>query len=436
VDDSKTVGQKSCQDDNMIQRLKPKSEFSRNVLTLMTGTTIAQAIPIAISPILTRIYSPEDFGLLALFLAVFSILSIITTGRYELAIMSPESDDEAKDIVFLSILVAILVFFITTILIWFFGAEIAIFLGNSEVKNWLYFIPFMVLSSGVYQSIDYWLNRQKIYRGMAENKLIQASGVSILQLLTGVFSKSGLILGSVFGWIVSIFIIFSRSNIKYSDFRLKKSKKALLKYKDYPLLQAPSSLLNAIAGQSPVIFISRSFIDSTVGFFSLVLKILNAPTAIISKSIGQVFFQKVSEHANLSPHLLLNDIYSAAFKLAMLSVLLFSPIVLFGPELFSVVFGSEWIQAGYYAQILVFSIAVKFVVSPLSTIFLAIDRIKVVSIWQLAYFCITILVLVLATSFEFEKFLWVYVFSEITMYVLYFLLMLYTVKKHTAMKEL
>ena len=418
----------------MIQRLKPKSEFSRNVFTLMTGTTIAQAVPIAISPILTRIYSPEDFGLLALFLAVFYILSMIATGRYELAIMSPESDDEAKDIVFLSILIAIFVFFITIILLWFNGAEIAIFLGNPEVESWLYLIPFMILSSGVYQSVDYWLNRQKLYRGMAENKLIQVSSVSILQVLIGVFSKSGLILGSVFGWLISTFIVFSRSNIKHSDFRLKKTKKVLLKYKDYPLFQAPSSLLNTIAAQSPVIFISKSFVDSTVGFFSLVLKVLNTPTTLISRSIGQVFFQKVSEHANLSPHLLLNDIYSTALKLTILSVLLFSPIVLFGTELFSVIFGSEWIQAGYYAQILVFSIAVKFVVSPLSTIFLAIDKIKVASIWQLAYFCITISVLILATSFEFEKFLWIYVFSEIAMYVLYFLLMLYAIKKRAIVK--
>ena len=420
----------------MIQRLKPKSEFSRNVLTLMTGTTIAQAIPIAISPILTRIYSPEDFGMLALFLALFSILSTIATGRYELAIMSPESDDEAKDIVFLSILVAIFVFFISTILIWFFDVEIAILLGNSEIKNWLYFIPFTVLSFGVYQSIDYWLNRQKKYRGMSENKLIQVGSVSILQLIIGVFSKSGLILGSISGWAVSMFFVFNRSKIKYSDFRLKESEKALLKYKDYPLFQAPSSVLNSIAEQSPVIFISRAFLESTVGFFSLVLKTLNAPVALISKSIGQVYFQKISEHANSSPHLLLSDIYSVAFKLSILSVLLFSPIVFFGPELFSIIFGSEWIEAGLYAQILVYSIAIKFVVSPLSTIFLAIDRIKVASMWQLAYFIITLSVLVLAISFEFEKFLWIYVFSEIVMYLLYFLLIIHTTKKYVAMNGL
>ena len=148
----------------MIRRLKLKSDFSRNVLTLITGTTIAQVIPIAISPLLTRIYTPEDFGLAALFFAFFSILSSIATGRYELAIMSPKSDDEAKHIVFLSILVGAFIFFIATILIWFFDEEIVIFLGNPEIKNWLYFIPFLLFSFGIYQSIYYWLNRKKKYR--------------------------------------------------------------------------------------------------------------------------------------------------------------------------------------------------------------------------------------------------------------------------------
>ena len=402
----------------------------------MTGTTIAQAIPIAISPILTRMYTPEDFGLLALFLVLCSILSIIATGRYEMAIMSSESDDEAKQIVFLSILVAAFTFSITSTLIWFFDTEIVLLLGNSEIKNWLYAVPFMILFYGTYQSIDYWLNRQKKYRRMSENKLIQVGSVSILQLIIGLLSKSGLIFGSICGWIFSIFVVFKRSRIKYSDFRLKESKKVLLKHKDYPLFQAPSSVLNSIATESPVIFISRSFLDATVGFFSLVLRTLNAPSALIAKSMGQVYFQRVSEHANSSPHLLLSDIYSVAFKLSLLSLILFLPIVFFGPELFSIIFGKEWFQAGLYAQILVYSIALKFVVSPLSTIFFAIDKIKVASSWQLAYFVVTISVLVIATSLEFEKFLWVYVFSDIIMYLLYFLLIIRTTKKYVTMSSL
>ena len=82
----------------MLNKLKPKSEFSRNVLTLMTGTTIAQAIPIAISPILTRLYTPEDFGVVGLFGAISGIFGAIATGKYELAIMLPKKDEDAINI--------------------------------------------------------------------------------------------------------------------------------------------------------------------------------------------------------------------------------------------------------------------------------------------------------------------------------------------------
>jgi len=82
----------------MKSKLKPKSEFSRNVLTLMTGTTIAQAIPIAISPILTRIYTPEDFGVFALFIAIVGFFSVIASARYEQAILIPKKDEDAINI--------------------------------------------------------------------------------------------------------------------------------------------------------------------------------------------------------------------------------------------------------------------------------------------------------------------------------------------------
>ena len=105
----------------MIKSLKPKSEFSRNVFTLMTGTTIAQAIPIAISPILTRIYTPEDFGLLALFLAITIIIGSIANGRYELAIMLPEKDEDAINISALGFIISSSMSLILLILVFFFN---------------------------------------------------------------------------------------------------------------------------------------------------------------------------------------------------------------------------------------------------------------------------------------------------------------------------
>jgi len=128
----------------MINRLKPKSEFSRNVLTLMTGTTIAQAIPIAISPILTRIYTPEDFGVVGLFGAISGIFGAIATGKYELAIMLPRKDEDAINIFALGFIITATLTFVSLLIVSFLADSLAILLNNKEIEFWLYFIPISV----------------------------------------------------------------------------------------------------------------------------------------------------------------------------------------------------------------------------------------------------------------------------------------------------
>jgi O-antigen/teichoic acid export membrane protein len=185
----------------MINKLKPKSDFSRNVLTLMTGTTIAQAIPIAISPILTRIYSPEDFGIFALYMSIVSIIATMATGRYELAIMLPKKDEDTLNIMALSIIIVFFVSFLTFLIVFFFNAQITDFLGNTAISYWLYLVPISVLLTGVYQSLNYWFNRKKVYKTLAKNRIIQSSTTSITNLSLGFagVGSSGLILSSVFG---------------------------------------------------------------------------------------------------------------------------------------------------------------------------------------------------------------------------------------------
>ena len=130
----------------MLNKLKPKSEFSRNVLTLMTGTTIAQAIPIAISPILTRIYTPEDFGVFALYMAIASIIAVIATGRYEMAIMLPKEEEDVKSIVKLILILLSIVTFITFLIVSFFNQAIVSLFENQEISNWLYFFGWFISS--------------------------------------------------------------------------------------------------------------------------------------------------------------------------------------------------------------------------------------------------------------------------------------------------
>ena len=117
----------------MINKLKPKSEFSHNVLTLMTGTTIAQAIPIAISPILTRIYTPEDFGVFALFLAITGVFSVVASGRYELALMLPRKEEDAINIFALGMMIIVLLTGVLFLTVFLFHTYLVDILNNEEM---------------------------------------------------------------------------------------------------------------------------------------------------------------------------------------------------------------------------------------------------------------------------------------------------------------
>ena len=179
-----------------MKRYFAKSEFSRNVVTLLTGTIIAQALPIAIAPILTRIYSPADFGVFALYMAIATIASVFATGRYELAVMLPENEDDAINLVALSIVIALTLTLISLILILIFNQQIAKILGNPKIDNWLYFIPVAVMLTGVYQTLYYWNNRNKKYQLLALSRVTQNGTISITQTLLGYLSNmGGLILG-------------------------------------------------------------------------------------------------------------------------------------------------------------------------------------------------------------------------------------------------
>jgi len=128
----------------LLKELKPKSEFSRNILTLMTGTSIAQAIPVAISPILTRMYTPEDFGTLALFVAITGVFSVIASGRYELALMLPSKDEDVMNIFALGLMIILLVSLGLFFFIFFFVDHLVVMLNNDTIGYWIYFVPLAV----------------------------------------------------------------------------------------------------------------------------------------------------------------------------------------------------------------------------------------------------------------------------------------------------
>ena len=184
-----------------MKRFKPKNEFRQNVLTLMTGSTVAQAIPIAISPILTRIYTPADFGVFALFIAIVGMFSAIASGRYEMAIMLPKKDENAINIVALGFIITVFISLALLVFILIFDNYLTMLLNNKEIGFWLYFMPISVFFVGFFNVLSYFNNRKKYYKDIANATMLKSIVLAIIQLLIG-FLKPGAT-GLISGQIIS-----------------------------------------------------------------------------------------------------------------------------------------------------------------------------------------------------------------------------------------
>ena len=355
----------------MLNKLKPKSEFSKNVLTLMTGTTIAQAIPIAISPILTRIYTPADFGIFSLYMSTAAIFSVLATGRYEAAIILPKTNKEASYIVILSLLISLIVSVFILIFIILFDEQIAILLDNKNILHWLYFIPVTVFLTGIYQSLNYWVNRKKYYKKLALSRVSQSivtSGSSVGMGFSGL-SIAGLIYSNILGQIASIIVLFKSiylKDLKYLNFFNKNRILFVVrKYSKFPKFDLLASLSNVSAQYLVNILFTALFTTTVAGYYYLTQKMLSIPVTLIAASILDVFKEQASKDYKKFGNA--RKIYIQTFK--KLLILSFIPSIIvyfFSVDIFTYIFGEAWEVSGEYARILVPMLFFRFISSPLS----------------------------------------------------------------------
>jgi len=415
-----------------LDKFRPKSEFSRNVLTLMTGTTIAQAIPIAISPILTRIYTPEDFGVFALFMSIASILSVVATGRYELAIMLPKKDEDAINIVALSILISFFVSFLSLAIVFFFNDQITTLLGNPEISVWLYFIPLVVLLTGIYQSFNYWSNREKQYKRLASSRVIQSGTTATTRLGMGFlgFNAGGLIFAGVIGQAITTSILFkmiwSEDNKLLKHVNKLKMFALIKKYKKLPMLNLPNALIDGFRLSGINILIAKFFATSTLGQFSLAWGMVQKPMHLIGGSLSQVFFQQVSS-ANKGD---LNTLVKKFIvKASLLAAPMFLILYFFSVDIFVFVFGENWRVAGESASTMAPWLFFNFLSSPLSTLFIVLNRQEIVLIFSILFMAVPLAIIVVFKSLNFIDVLSMVTYSMSMMLIMFIGMVLYYTHK-------
>ncbi|MAO65621.1 MAG: hypothetical protein CL666_11540 [Balneola sp.] len=373
-----------------------KKDFYKDVGTLIGGTGISQLIPIAVSPILTRIYTPEDFGVLAFFMAFTSILGVVATGRYEMAILMPKTDNNAKNLGALSFFIATIISLATLIIFLLYGHQILTFLNFGIYTYLIFLIPIGIFAKSIFQIFTYTLNRVKHYKAIAGSKITRSIGGSGIQLGLGFlsFSSLGLVLGKLIGEILGclygFWITIRHKQYKNEKINWTKIQKLSKDYKEFPKYNAPHAFTNTASSNLPNILLASLFSSSIAGFYSLSHRVCFAPIQLISTSVQQVYSRSVTERFNEGKDIF--EYSKSVFKqLSLLAIIPFTALLIFAPSLFEFIFGEEWRIAGVYSQFLTPFLYLVFVVSPITYLPLLLNK-------QRKAFAIDVVYLILRVS--------------------------------------
>jgi lipopolysaccharide exporter len=405
-----------------------KNNLFTNLAKIFSATVLAHAVTLAFSPVLTRMYLPEAFGLLAFILSVCNPFSSLATFRLEQAVVLPKENKDALNVantvIILNTLFSLLLFVV--MVLW--GEKI--FNKNTYV---LMFAPLIVLVSGFQMPLNSWLQREKKYNVIANGKIIQTIAISVFSILMYKYhSNYGLLMGYVLGWCVYSFYMFIQSNKQGFSLLITNAqyfiKQTLKTYKDFPLFHVLPSVAVSFTLSIPVFYFNNYFSETEIGWFNFSRQLLLVPVSLVGAAFSQVYYARVIEMKNHRKKIFpeFKKILSMLLGIALCMLVLFY----FGGEIiFKTVFGNNWVISGKYASILVFSAAMQFVVWPLNIIPIALGKIKFNSIFQLSHFVLT-LSLFLLNNLNPIEFIYFVVAIDALFYITYFMFIFYQVKAH------
>ena len=354
-------------------RLLPAGSFRRQSATLLTGTALAQVVPILVAPILTRLYSPAEYGAYAVFTAVAMTVSVVASGRYELAVVLPDSDDEARGLLVLSLIVLAVCSVLATVVLVVVLAVPAVSDRIADATLFAIALPFALLSMGTFQSLSYWITRKERFTTLATSRITAALAVAAVSVLLGVlgWGAGGLTLGFVVGQICAAAVLgyAMRSDLRraVSDSDRGRLRRLASEYREFPLVNAPHALVDGVRESGITALIAAFFGLAVSGLYAFAARMLKAPVTLVAAAVGPAFFKRsstlVQEHANLRTFLKRTTLSTAAIGAPFYAV-----IFLFGPEIFALIFGEEWRLAGSYARILAPWLFVMFVLGPVTSL--------------------------------------------------------------------
>jgi len=416
-----------------------QSKFTKDAFVLTLGTVVAQALPFLFYPIFGRIFSPSQFGLLATISAIVPILSILASGTYENGILLTNDKQEAAGLVVMILVRGLLVLVTLWVVLELFSTEISLFLNETALSQWMFVAPLCAFATVIYNCFNEWCVTNKYFISLSYNKIINTSSVALGKLGFGfsIFSASGLILGDLFGRIISAgSCVFRAFQIDGTFFtKVKKSDFLILskKYSNLPKLLMPDQILNYIGGSLHVFVIGSYFSSEDLGYFSLAASILTVPVTVISAAIKDVFRQRANQEFNETGSC--RRTYIKLFiPIAAISILFSIPLYFLLPKGFTILLGEQWSRAALFAQILLPMFVSNFISMSLGGVLIIAQKLWASLLWQVYTIIISIVSFYIGIYVyeSIEMMLFFFMVARTSAYIIYiFLSYYYTVKRES-----
>ncbi|SMQ85537.1 Membrane protein involved in the export of O-antigen and teichoic acid [Devosia lucknowensis] len=344
--------------------------FIRAVGILVGGTVVAQAILAATLPVATRLYSPEDFSTLAVFTGIIAILSVGTCLRFDIAVPLPLKDEDGLAVVVLSLGIAAALNLVLLAATTLFSSTFAAWLGHPELAAYLWLVPVAAFLAGAYNTLQFWFVRRKRFGELARNRVMQAAGSSATQIglgMTGV-APLGLLLGQLVnsgvGSLRLAWRLWHAERTTIGQIRRHDIARMARQYDRFPKFSTLEAMCNSAAVYLPIILLSAWAVGPEAGYLSLGMYAMQVPMSLIGNAVSQVYMSRGPEEARAGT--------IGRFTTEVLSGLLktgIGPIISIGvmaPELFRIVFGSEWSRAGVLVTWMAPWFILQFLASPIS----------------------------------------------------------------------
>ena len=361
----------------------PRGSFSRGVTVLASATGLAQLVTILSSPVLTRLYTPQDFGVLSVYASMIVIISVVSSGRYEYSIPLPETDSLAASLLAVGALILAGVTAVTAVLAALFGPELAGALHASALTPYLWLVPVGVLAVGIYQLGYFWALRLRAYATVARTKLSQSLLRALTQVGLGIVVAGpvGLLLGQTVGSVAGTVTLsrqaYAESSSAFRAVTWRSIAAGAKRYIRFLTYGSTAGLLNTAAMQGLPILLAWSQGIAVAGWFGLTQRLLGLPMLVLGTAISDTFLGVAPKLAR-EDHAALRQLFTRTTRRMLIAAS--GPaivIILFGPMLFSTIFGPAWETSGLYARYWTPAVFLQFAVSPLSQIANVLERQRV-----------------------------------------------------------